>query len=127
MSQDFKDDIVTDLKVIAMLPPCGRLNIKNNLLNLEGTGFWVPAKRWLFMQNRTVIVHHIRHLFVKVGETLDQEPEGSFFVLQVRELMEGVSRGMANLKATYSDDAQTSAFIELLLDRWRHILSPASS
>jgi hypothetical protein len=121
MADDFKDELVTGLKVLAKVPPCGRLNIRNGMLNLESSGFWVPVKRLLMMQNRTQVLTHVRHLFTRTGEVLQGSDAGSFFKEQVREVKTDVVTGLENMKATYMGDAQTTAYIELLIERWKHV------
>jgi hypothetical protein len=121
MADDFKDDLITDLKVLSMVPPCGRLNIRNGMLNLEASAFWVPAKRWIMMQNRSQVVQHIRLLFTRIDEVLARGSPDSFFNDQVKEVRETVITGLGNMRATYSSDAQTSAYIELLMERWKHV------
>ena len=114
----------TDLLVIAQIPPQGRLCICNGHLTVESNAFWTPLKRWFFMENRHVVLMHLKQLFLDLELFLTNCTSIENWVYQELEsISESVKQGLMNMKLTYTDDAQVNASMDLLLARFDYVLT----
>ena len=117
--------LLTELKVISQIPTNGRLCISNGMLSVETYVFWLPLKRWILMDNRYTVIMHIKQLFVDLELFMKHNKTDieEWILQELISMFENVKQGLSNLKLTYSDDAQTTAHIDMILAKFENILT----
>jgi len=115
MRDEFIDDILTSLKIIASIKEGQKVCVRNGLLSLEiqSTGVWPAIKRAICGDNRELTVRYIRNVvhnsiavikFVKNPDDV------------LKSLADAVT-GLKRLEVTYSADIATVSAIQVLVER----------
>lgn len=116
-------DMLTELRVVSLIPEEGKLCIRNNMLTIENKAWYTPIRRFLFMEHRKQIMTHIQHLlddlenFLKMSSSI--EP---WIYQEINTVYPKFQEGLTNMRHTYTDDAQTIALLELMKARFDNIV-----
>ena len=124
------DELLTDLHVVSMIPENGRLCIRNGNLSVEmhapnnGLGtipahIYIALKRWWFHDNRASALTHVQNTIVKSFALVKElnSQDHPWLLGQFKESFINAQTGLEHMKMTYTDDANTRARIEVLLER----------
>jgi hypothetical protein len=115
MRDEFVDDILTSLKIIASIKEGQKVCVRNGLLALEvnSTGVIPAVKRFIYGDNRELTVRYVRNVVhnaisvIKVVKNPDEV---------IKSLQEAIM-GLQRLEVTYSADVATVSTIQVLVDR----------
>lgn len=115
-------DIIVDLKVLAMIEPNGKVWVKNGRFALEPASIILPLKRYMYNINRYTICQNIsnrvcdlEHCFV-----LDCVKD-DWMKYEIHKTIEPVKQGLFNLQQTYLGDSQITAILDITIARVNHI------
>lgn len=106
------DEIIVNLNILSTLAPNRKLNTKEIYLNVEVSNLLVPEflKRWYRGDDRDESIKKIDSIVTKaLSLTNDND--------LVKEHLLKSLKGIENLKETYSQDIQTKARLDTIIEK----------
>lgn len=118
------EEILADVKIIALLHPKQKLYIADNRLALEKESGYLPALwRYLGNQTRRTVLSKIRQRVCElenyINNDLIKEP---WIQSEFKSIKDSVIQGLGNLQETYQDDSQTYVSIDIIIKRIVNLL-----
>ena len=116
------EEILIDLKVIASLSQNNKLITGGCYLNIEKPYYGIPEwiRRMARGDGRDETIKRINSTVTKAITFLNSESESNSN--RVTEHLTGATKGLGNLKRTYSSDTQTVARLNTVIDKIRAAL-----
>ena len=129
------DELLTDLHVISLVPPGGRLCIRQGRLSVERntngsqqsiyslpSNISVALRRWFNHDNRTntivLMTTSILRTFDLIKEIEKSSKSNSSWLLeQFQEKLRSANKGIENMILTYKNDATTYSKLVIISDR----------
>ena len=136
------DEILLNLKIIGCIKKQDRLAKNDNILEIEQNDYFQPVRRWWYSRNRNETISNIKSIiqasFDLTDKTLDKERDGPkqhstfyqntsnnmYFNEENSKLlqrfvteMKNSTKGLNNLKFTYSDDTRIVSEVDILLEQ----------
>ena len=108
-----RDEVNVNLTVLAKLPINTRLNTSGVYMNIESETY-VPqfVKRWARGDNRDEMIQKINRVVIKAISIIESDTE-------LIGNLDEASKGILNLKETYSTCVQTCARLDVIEDKIR--------
>ena len=105
------DEIIINLNILSTLAPNKKLNTKEMYLNVEVNNILVPEflKRWYRGDDRDETIKKIDLIITKALSLSDNET--------IKEHLVKSLKGIENLKETYSQDIQTKARLDTIIEK----------
>lgn len=121
-SEEFVDQILTSLKIIAMIKEGQKVCVRNGHLALEAqsTGIVISFKRWLHGDNRSTTICYIKNI-VNNALSVIKNHKDPYSVDKIKTALEDAMNGVSSLIVTYDDDVAITATLHVLKDRVKHI------
>lgn len=139
-STEFTDNVIANLKIIAMLQKAQRLCVRKGQLTLERDDRFQFLRRYVRNDSRDTIVLHIRDTVsnaikiarstmevmavmtvnTNIPQTVVQSAGPCFSewtLIKIMNELENARQGLINLKTTYSTDAIMIANLDVIVDR----------
>lgn len=115
-SQDFIDQILTSLRVIAMIKEGQKVKVRNGLLDLEpvSTGLRAAIRRWVHNDNRNTTVLYIKNVVSNASDLIHLQVSQTE---KIKEAMNECVAGLGALSVTYGEDASITATLHVLQER----------
>ena len=118
------EEILADVKIIALLQPKQKLYIADNRLALEKEAGYLPALwRYLGNQTRRTVLSKIRQRVCElenyINNDLIKEP---WIQSEFKSIKDSVIQGLSNLQETYQEDSQTYVSIDIIIKRIVNLL-----
>jgi hypothetical protein len=115
MRDEFVDDILTSLKIIASIKEGQKVCVRNGLLSLEiqSTGVWPAIKRAIYGDNRDLTIRYIRNVVHNSVSVIKYVKNPEDVIKSLGEAITGLKR----LEVTYSADIAAVSAIQVLVDR----------
>jgi len=115
MRDEFVDEILTSLKIIASIKEGQKVCVRNGLLTLEyrSNGIIPAIKRAIYGDNRELTIRYIKHVIhnaISVIKVVKNQEE------VIRSICDAVT-GLKRLEVTYSADVAIVSAIQVLVDR----------
>ena len=107
-----EDEIIINLNILSTLAPNKKLNTKETYLNVEATNIFVPEslKRWYRGDDRDESIKKIDLIISKAIQSIEKN-------ILIKEHLIKSLKGLNNLKETYSQDIQTKARIDTIIEK----------
>jgi hypothetical protein len=127
MNEEYIDNLITDLKIIGILQPNEKLNIRNCHLHIDRSSNFQFIKRWFYRDSRYVINVYIKDLIIKkilsVYDKIKEysKSESVWILERILTELENANVGLNNLKLTYSNDPYMIATIENTLLKFKEL------
>jgi hypothetical protein len=108
-----RDEVNVNLTVLAKLPINTRLNTSGVYMNIESETY-IPqfVKRWARGDNRDEMIQKINRVVIKAISIIESDTE-------LIGNLDEASKGILNLKETYSTCVQTCARLDVIEDKIR--------
>ncbi len=120
VSNEYIDQLLTSLKIIAMIKEGQKVCVRNGLLTLENnsTGVLAALRRWLYQDSRQCTLAYIRNT---INNALDMRKLHTNMdsVNRITFGLEECLKGLEALLVTYDSDATISASIQIIQQRIR--------
>jgi hypothetical protein len=123
-TDDFVDNVIANMKVIAMVQSNAKLCIRKGQLAVDVDDRFQSMRRWIYKDSRDNIIMHIRNIInnaIKISKGLLKDEISSdlkdWTLLRMNEEMRACEIGLINLKTTYIGDSATVAALDVLIDR----------
>ena len=115
MRDEFVDDILTSLKIIASIKEGQKVCVRNGLLVLEinSTGVIPAVKRFIFGDNRELTVRYVKNVVHNAVSVIKHVKNPEEVISALAEAILGLKR----LEVTYSTDIATVSTIQVLIER----------
>ena len=116
--EQFVDQLLTSLKIIAMIKEGQKVCVRNGLLTLEpkSTGVVVAIKRWIHNDSRQVTIHYVKNI-ISTGLDVLRIHGDSVILDKLKNSLYSATAGLKCLGVTYNDDAAVTATVEVLTER----------
>jgi len=116
--EQFVDQLLTSLKIIAMIKEGQKVCVRNGLLTLEpkSTGVLVAIKRWIHNDSRQVTIHYVKNI-ITTGLDVIRIHDDLVILDKLKASLYSATVGLKCLGVTYSDDAVVTATVEVLTER----------
>ena len=126
MNEEYIDIIITDLKIISILQPNEKLNVRNGHLHIDRSSNFQFIKRWFYRDSRVVINIYIKDLIKQILTIYDKlktysKTESIWILERILTELENANIGLNNLKLTYSEDPYMIATIENTLLKFKEL------
>jgi hypothetical protein len=120
MTDDLVDQVLTSLKIVAMIKEGQKVCIRNGLLTLEthSTGVQVAIRRWINRDNRQSTLSYIKNVVNNAFDIASMH-QSDATVEKLKSALTNCILGLGCLAVTYNDDASITASIEVMQDRIR--------
>ena len=107
-----EDEIIINLNILSTLAPNKKLITKETYLNVEATNIFVPEflKRWYRGDDRDESIKKIDLIISKAIQSIEKN-------ILIKEHLIKSLKGLNNLKETYSQDIQTKARIDTIIEK----------
>ena len=117
-NEEYVDQVLTSLKIIAMIKEGQKVCVRNGLLSLENssTGIRVAIRRWVDNDNRQSTLVYIRNVVNNAMDIAYIHPDYDV-IDKLRMYLIGCITGLGSLAVTYGTDASITASIEVLQER----------
>ena len=110
-------DIMTNLKIVAMIPRNGKIKRAcNGGITLEPESFFTPIYRKIFADSRVTTVSDLLALFLDAFGYIRDNNESMYIVALLVEMKNSLV-GLENLKGTYKTDGKVFAQLSLLIEQ----------
>ena len=111
-----RDEVNVNLSVLSKLPINTKLNTSGVYMNIETTTY-IPqsVRRWTRGDNRDEMINKINRVVIKAVSLIKQDPGDN----EVLQHLDDSSKGIMNLKETYSTCVQTCARLDVIEDKIR--------
>ena len=123
-TDDFVDNVIANMKVIAMVQSNAKLCIRKGQLAVDVDDRFQSVRRWIYKDSRDTIIMHIRNTInnaIKISKGLLKDEISSdlknWTLIRMNEEMRACEIGLVNLKTTYIGDSSTVAGLDVLIDR----------
>jgi hypothetical protein len=123
-TDDFVDNVIANMKVIAMVQSNAKLCIRKGQLAVDVDDRFQSVRRWIYKDSRDNIIMHIRNIInnaIKISKGLMKDEISSdlkdWTLVRMNEEMRACEIGLINLKTTYIGDSATVAALDVLIDR----------
>lgn len=123
-TDDFVDNVIANMKVIAMVQSNSKLCIRKGQLAVDVDDRFQSVRRWIYKDSRDNIIMHIRNTInnaIKISKGLLKDEISSdlknWTLIRMNEEMRACEIGLINLKTTYIGDSATVAALDVLIDR----------
>lgn len=115
MRDEFVDDILTSLKIIASIKEGQKVCVRNGLLVLEinSTGVIPAVKRFIYGDNRELTVRYVKNVVHNAVSVIKHVKNPEEVISALAEAILGLKR----LEVTYSTDIATVSTIQVLIER----------
>jgi len=115
MRDEFVDDILTSLKIIASIKEGQKVCVRNGLLVLEinSTGVIPAVKRFIYGDNRELTVRYVKNVVHNAVSVIKHVKNPEEVITALAEAILGLKR----LEVTYSTDIATVSTIQVLVER----------
>lgn len=107
-----EDEIIINLSILSTLAPNKKLNTKDIYLNVEVNNFLLPEflKRWYRGDDRDESIKRIDTIITKALSLVNKNE-------LIKEHLFKSIKGIENLKETYSQDIQTKARLDTIIEK----------
>lgn len=126
MTDDFVDGVISNLRILSMIPKAGKLCVRKGQLSLDtvtrGQFLW----RWVNGDSRDNTMNHVRNtissaiaIVTNIMKTAINEDSWIPFwtIKRLCEEMDRCETGLCNLRTTYADDAAVVASLFTMSER----------
>ena len=115
MRDEFVDEILTSLKIIASIKEGQKVCVRNGLLELEinSTGVIPAVKRFIYGDNRELTVRYVKNVVHNAVSVIKHVKNPEEVINALGEAILGLKR----LEVTYSTDIATVSTIQVLIER----------
>ena len=115
MRDEFVDEILTSLKIIASIKEGQKVCVRNGLLELEinSTGVIPAVKRFIYGDNRELTVRYVKNVVHNAVSVIKHVKNPKEVITALGEAILGLKR----LEVTYSTDIATVSTIQVLIER----------
>jgi hypothetical protein len=115
MRDEFVDEILTSLKIIASIKEGQKVCVRNGLLELEinSTGVIPAVKRFIYGDNRELTVRYVKNVVHNAVSVIKHVKNPEEVITALGEAILGLKR----LEVTYSTDIATVSTIQVLVER----------
>ena len=126
MNEEYIDIIITDLKIISILQPNEKLNIRHGHLHIDRSSNYQFVKRWFYRDSRFVINIYIKDMVKEILLIYDKlktysKTESIWILERILTELENATIGLNNLKLSYSEDPYMIATIENTLLKFKEL------
>ena len=106
------DEVIINLNILSTLDPNKKLNTKEIYLNVEVGNLLLPEfiKRWYRGDDRDEAIKKIDLIINKAISLLENNEI-------IKEHLDNCIKGIENLKETYSQDIQTKARLDTIIEK----------
>ena len=107
INEDSIDNIITNLKIIALIKVDEKLSIRKGHLQIDNSSNFQFFKRWFYRDSRDIILLFIKDLIRNIYNLFNKITcynDNQTILTRVLEEMENAKIGLVNLKATYAND-----------------------
>jgi hypothetical protein len=120
MTDDLVDQVLTSLKIVAMIKEGQKVCIRNGLLTLEthSTGVKVAIRRWINRDNRRSTLSYIKNVVNNAFDIAGMHQDEAT-VEKLKLGLKDCILGLGCLAVTYNNDASITASVEVMQDRIR--------
>lgn len=136
-SEDFVDNVLANLRVMAMLNKNQKLCVRKGALTVDTQDLLQPVRRWLNSDSRDIIILHVRNTVsscMRIANTCIQQADRdgckrhlAWTLESLRDAMQAADNGITNLKNTYIKDAMFVASLDVLVNRMRACVEEVTS
>tara|TARA_Y100000389_G_C17261878_1_gene413441 strand:+ start:234 stop:632 length:399 start_codon:yes stop_codon:yes gene_type:complete len=121
VSYDVRDRVLINLKVIAQIPPQGRISLRGGVISIEPVSYMAWFKRWMKGDNREGMARYIRDITSCVIQlvTNDVNHEDTELSASIHASL----TGLTNIQQTYESDAYVVAQIDIVMNKLRGCMS----
>lgn len=136
-SEDFVDNVLANLKVMAMLNKNQKLCVRKGALSVDTPDVMQPIRRWMNNDSRDIILLHVRNTVsscMRIANNCVQQAEREGCNSQVvwtlqsmRDAMVEAENGVTNLQSTYAHDAMFVASLSVLSNRMNACINEVES
>ena len=115
MRDEFVDEILTSLKIIASIKEGQKVCVRNGLLELEinSTGVIPAVKRFIYGDNRELTVRYVKNVVHNAVSVIKHVKNPGEVITALGEAILGLKK----LEVTYSTDIATVSTIQVLVER----------
>lgn len=126
MNEDFVDNTISNLKIVAMVQKNQKLCVRKGQLTIEKGDRMQFVRRWIHNDSRDVIIMHVRNTVnnaIRIARSLIDGTAGpctqfqEWTLMRITQELEAACHGLVNLKTTYAGDSIMIANLETLGDR----------
>jgi len=112
------DEVIINLNILSSIDPNKKLITKEIYLNVEVPHIILPEfiKRWYRGDDRSETIKKIDNIIIKALRLLNNYPE-------IEEYLINSIKGIKNLKETYSQDVQTKARLDIIIDKINRVIN----
>lgn len=114
-----------NLKVVGMLRPHERLSTMGNRVFVDRPSVWQGLRRWIRGDHRKLNVDVLDQVFGSALLMLRNSNDEQRRLRVAHEMLQACT-GLRNLQATYEQDTETVARLQLLIDSVRDRLASAA-
>ena len=107
VNEDSIDNIITNLKIIALIKVDEKLSIRKGHLQIDNSSNFQFFKRWFYRDSRDIILLFIKDLIRNIYNLFNKITcynDNKIVLKRVLEEMENAKSGLINLKLTYAND-----------------------
>jgi hypothetical protein len=116
------NDLLLDLKILSMVQPSGKVYLINGVLALEPISIFQPIRRYWSNNNRLTVSLRLKQRIMELEMLLlEKQIKQEWIISEIKNLIEPVKTGIANLQDTYSTDSQINATFALFIARLTNI------
>ena len=116
ITEELIDNIITNLKIISLLQPNEKLNIRKGHLNIDHGSNLQFIKRWIYGDNRYNVLKFIKIIFRDIQKIKNKKS-----LKKILNEFEKVEIGLKNLKITYSDDSVINVNIDIIINKMNNL------
>ena len=113
-----------NLKVVGMLRPHERLSTMGNRVFVDRPSVWQGLRRWIRGDHRKLNVDVLDQVFGSALLMLRNSNDEQRRLRVAHEMLQACT-GLRNLQATYEQDAETVARLQIIIDSVRDHLASA--
>jgi hypothetical protein len=126
MTDDFVDGVISNLRILSMIPKGGKLCVRKGQLSIDTVGRGQFVWRWVNGDSRDNTMNHVRNTISSaiaiITNFMNQYKNdvtwiSAWTINRLCEEMERCEAGMCNLRTTYADDAAVVAALFTMSER----------
>lgn len=110
--------LLVDFTICSMVKTDSKLYLQDGNLALEPVSLFSPIRRFLSNSNRYSVTARLKQRIQELEQLLEDKQIKQDWVLnKLKDMMPNIKEGIRNLQATYSNDSQIAATLELIIAR----------
>lgn len=127
MTDDFIDSVISNLRILSMIPKAGKLCVRKGQLSVDTVVRGQFVWRWVNGDSRDSTMNHVRNtissaIAIVTNIMNSNKDDGdswipSWTIMRLCEEMESCEAGLCNLRTTYAEDAAVVATLYTMSER----------